>query len=251
MREQLATGHQAGSLRRAAIGTYLSRNSWAHRRLRQQDYVKYRQAYRWHLRGWLPTPAQGRWLDLGCGQGGLLSLARELGFLEVIGVDRSAEMVAAARELGFAVVEGAAELFLAKEPDASFAVITAFDLVEHLERDVAFGLLQDIRRVLVPGGVCILKLPNLESPWGAGIMGGDVTHEVGYAPAGIAQLAQLAGFERCSFREVGPSPTSIVSLCRACCWTVVKGLYAVVNAVETGSPGSGIHTRVMLAKLGV
>ena len=44
-------------------------------------------------------------------------------------------------------------------PDATFDIVTATEVVEHLER--YREVLRDISRVLKPGGVCILTTPNI------------------------------------------------------------------------------------------
>jgi len=96
----------------------------------------------------LPPPPC-RVIDVGCGEG---RLARDLGRMgyEVIGVDGSPTLVAAAREAdpeGRYEIADAAALPL---PDASADLVTAFMSLQDVD-DIDTALLE-IARVLVPGG---------------------------------------------------------------------------------------------------
>src|SRR5688500_17949105 len=105
--------------------------------------------------GLLP-PAAGprRLLDVGCGTGANLELLARYG--EASGVDVSAEALAFCRARGLTRVHlGAAERL--PVPDASVDVVTALDVVEHLDDDRA-GL-REMRRVLRPGGCALIFVP--------------------------------------------------------------------------------------------
>ena len=66
-------------------------------------------------------------LDLGCGYGGLIHLARQAGYRNIRGVDRSPEQVAAAKKLCVEGVEqGDVMETLAKKPDEAFDCLIAF-----------------------------------------------------------------------------------------------------------------------------
>jgi SAM-dependent methyltransferase len=103
-------------------------------------------------------PAQAV-LDVGMGDGyGSLMLANA--GHDVTGVDADAPTVAAAR----ARHEAGGLRFLAYDgdrlpfDDETFDVVTAMQVIEHVETDVAF--VQELRRVLKRGGRCWLTTPN-------------------------------------------------------------------------------------------
>jgi SAM-dependent methyltransferase len=99
------------------------------------------------LSGLPPPPA--RVVDVGCGEGRLPRDLKRLGY-EVVGIDGSPALVAAARAAdpaGHYEVGDAAELPLA---DASADVVTAFMSIQDL--DDIDGALREVARVLVPGG---------------------------------------------------------------------------------------------------
>jgi SAM-dependent methyltransferase len=96
-------------------------------------------------------------LDVGCGPGTItVDLARRLAPGQVIGLDASDEVVAQARALGAQseatnVRFEVGDLFALKYDDATFDVVHAHQVLQHLVDPVA--ALVELRRVLRPGGV--------------------------------------------------------------------------------------------------
>jgi SAM-dependent methyltransferase len=115
------------------------------------------------LRAYLDLSPGQRILDLGSGKGAFCGvLARE--GLEPVGIDPSAAAVAAARAYvdpggRFAVASGE-ELPLA--PD-QFDRAVSVCVLEHTEDDAR--VLEEVRRVLKPGGIFALTVDCLNSPW--------------------------------------------------------------------------------------
>ncbi len=108
----------------------------------------------------VPAPA-GRTLDLGCGEG---RLARDLAALghDVVGVDRSPTMLAAAGEaspeLEWHLADAAALPFL----DASFGLVLAFMSLQ--DTDDLDGAVGEVARVLESGGrFCLAIVHPLNS----------------------------------------------------------------------------------------
>src|ERR1044072_4730710 len=102
-----------------------------------------------------------RILDVGCGTGANLELLGEFG--EAEGVDVSVDALAFCRARGLQNVrQGAAE----KLPyeDGAFDLVTALDVVEHLDDDGA--VLSEMRRVLRVGGRALLFVPAFMFLWG-------------------------------------------------------------------------------------
>ena len=227
---------------------YVSRGTAVHAPLDDARVASFGAAYRWHLRGWLPA-AKGAWLDVACGQGALLVLARDLGFARVEGVDGSEEMLASARRLGLRVTKDDARAFLERTEPASWNVVSFFDVVEHFPKPAALDLLRAARRALAPGGACFVKVPNEASPWGAGVTASDLTHETSFTPESLGALARLAGFEHVEHREVGPVPHGWKGRVRRALWGGLRAAYAAASVIETGSPGAGVYTRILLTRL--
>jgi 2-polyprenyl-3-methyl-5-hydroxy-6-metoxy-1,4-benzoquinol methylase len=101
----------------------------------------------------------GRLLDIGCGTGLFLAVARRRGW-QPFGIDASQEATEHARkELGLEVWIGEFEDF---PPEAqTFHAVTGWDIIEHAREPVK--LLRAMRRCLAPGGVVALSTPNQRS----------------------------------------------------------------------------------------
>lgn len=100
-------------------------------------------------------------LDVGCGTGANLKMLAAYGSAE--GVDISEQAVEFCRERGLDTVKLGAIEQLPYE-SSSFELVTALDVIEHLDDDVA-GL-REIRRVLVPDGRVLLFVPAFMFLWG-------------------------------------------------------------------------------------
>ncbi|MCA1574504.1 MAG: class I SAM-dependent methyltransferase [Acidobacteria bacterium] len=104
---------------------------------------------------------QPRILDVGCGTGANLEMLAHFG--EAEGVDVSAEALDFCQTRGLQNVRQGEAEDLPYE-DKSFDLVTGLDVVEHLDNDVA-GL-QEMRRVLRPGGRALLFVPAFMFLWG-------------------------------------------------------------------------------------
>jgi SAM-dependent methyltransferase len=101
----------------------------------------------------------GKLLDLGCWVGFLLSEAERRGW-EAVGIEPSAFASEYARDrLGLDVRTD--DLFTADLPEGHFDAVVMGDVLEHLTR--AGDALDHVGRLLAPGGVLVLLLPDAGS----------------------------------------------------------------------------------------
>jgi len=161
-----------------------------------------------------------RVLDLGCATAELTDALGRAG-TRVVGADVSAEALRRARhrhpDLDLRLIAADQELPL---PDASFDVVWAGEVIEHV-LDTA-GWLSEVRRVLVPGGRLLLSTPALSrvalvamalSPAGPGghfDPRGD--HVRFYTRASLRELLDDLGFEAVTIRGVGGLPGARATL---------------------------------------
>ena len=188
-------------------------------------------------------------LDLGCGHGALVFVLRRAGYFNVLGVDVSPEQVAEASRLGIeGVREGDLLATLRGMTSQSQDVVVAFDVIEHFTKDELLPFVDEVLRVLKPGGRWIIHAPNGDSPFVGAILYGDMTHEQAFTRASLSQLLLSSGFSRLECFESGPIPSGIKRLVRWMLWRIIGLLLRVWNAAETGDPGrDAIYTRNMLA----
>lgn len=101
-------------------------------------------------------------LDVGCGTGFNLGMLSEFGQVE--GIEPSPEGLACCRERGLTrVIQG--EAVPLPFPDERFGLVTALDVIEHIEDDL--GALREFRRVLRRGGHLLVTTPALPLLYGA------------------------------------------------------------------------------------
>jgi SAM-dependent methyltransferase len=199
-----------------------------------------------YFRDWLPSDPDTPVLDLGCGNGQLLGFLRRSGLRSVLGVDRSPAQVERSRRAapGAEVVLGDGTALL-RERAGGFGAIFCIDVLEHLTRDELLESLHLIVAALRPGGVLIAQVPNADSPFHGAIRYGDLTHELAFT---VDAMAHLVGLERAQFRECGPVAKNAKGIVRVVLWKLLRRAVQGWNAIETGSAGRGVYTRVMLAR---
>ena len=132
-------------------------------------------------------------LDIGSGRGEWLALLSEHGW-SATGVEPNS-IAEAARGIDAEIVQADALEYLRECGNSSFALVTAFHVVEHLETDYLLQMLREIRRVLTPGGLLILETPNPENltvaSWSFHL---DPTHKVPIPPILLQYHVEAAGF---------------------------------------------------------
>jgi SAM-dependent methyltransferase len=171
------------------------------------------------------------------------------GYKRATGVDRAEEQVRAARDLGIAGVEqGDVMSALATTATGSVDVVVAFDLLEHFTKDELIPLVDEVHRVLRPGGRWIVHVPNAEAPFGARIRYGDYTHELAFTRFSIAQLLRASGFVNVQCYEDNPVPHGIKSALRLLLWKVIRAGLLLYLAIETGAFDRGaVFSQSLLA----
>lgn len=190
------------------------------------------------VRQHFPPRKDARVLDLGCGHGSLLHVARSMGYANVEGIDVSQGQVALARRLGIdGVREGDVMDELALMPAGSRDVIVTFDVIEHLRRDELFAIADEVHRVLAADGRWIIHTPNAESPLFGRIRYGDLTHEQAFTRQSVLQFLRPAGFVHVASFEDAPVVHGVRSALRNVVWRGIRGLLRVYLAAETGHAG--------------
>ncbi|MEM8963508.1 MAG: class I SAM-dependent methyltransferase [Acidobacteriota bacterium] len=111
------------------------------------------------LRRRAPEGGFGSILDVGCGDGLSFDLLRAFGEPEGLEVD-PALVTDQGRAAGTIHVQPFDKTF---QPANRYGLITFFDVIEHLDDDIA--ALRHARSLLVPGGQIIITVPALQTLW--------------------------------------------------------------------------------------
>lgn len=136
-----------------------------------------------------------RWLDVGCGNGGLVSTAAEFGF-EAIGLDTREEAVNKIREMGYPAHCGD---LMSVTSDRPFHVISMADVLEHISHPLK--TLGRARELLDDRGVLFVSCPNMDSlSWrqidqsSTNPYWGEIEHHHNFSRSALASALRQAGF---------------------------------------------------------
>ena len=150
-------------------------------------------------RGTIPThnpsfDKPGDFLDVGCANGFYVQKMKDAGW-NAKGVEPGDEGVKSGRAAGLDIFHGT--LHDAHFPDNSFDYVRLNHSFEHILNPVE--VLQEIFRVLRPGGKCYIGVPNVDSIlyrifggywWYTGPL-----HTYGYSPSTLSKLLERTGFK--------------------------------------------------------
>jgi SAM-dependent methyltransferase len=136
-------------------------------------------------------PGGGRWLDYGCGAGGLVKSAVAAGF-DAIGFEEGW-----AADLGRS---SGTPILHSNELDGhigAFSFVSAIEVLEHISDPV--DALSKIRKLLKPGGILFITTGNAQ-PWRGDLLSWGYTkcpdvHVSFYEPYSLSCCMQRAGFE--------------------------------------------------------
>lgn len=122
----------------------------------RQIQERRRSLYREFLARHRPAPGRNRLLDVGCGTGEFLLLARAGGW-DVMGIEIAKAGVEAARRAGLPVHLGS--LTALELPESSFDLVTLWNVLDFVPDPVEQA--RAAHRVLAPGGVLVARVVNL------------------------------------------------------------------------------------------
>ena len=133
-------------------------------------------------------------VDIGCGRGEFLELLRDNG-IGCVGVDPDSEMVAICRSRELKVEETDGVSFLERAGDGSFDGMFSDQVIEHLEPDYMYRLLQLCHAKLATGGALVVKTINPLSLATFPDFYLDLTHTHAIHPEVLKYIVDSLGFD--------------------------------------------------------
>jgi SAM-dependent methyltransferase len=133
-------------------------------------------------------------LDFGCGFGFALRALRKLGFVNIKGMETSAQQAKVAENAGFSVSVVDDSIGYLKGLKSSFGVILLLDVLEHIPGPLQIELIRCVREALTPNGKVILTVPNANSPLAARWRYIDYTHYCSFTEHSLNFVLASAGF---------------------------------------------------------
>jgi SAM-dependent methyltransferase len=154
--------------------------------------------------------------DLGCGPGQIARYLHRQG-VDVLGVDLSPRMVAEAQRLNPEIHFHQGDMLALPDADQSWGGIAAFYCIIHIPREQIVAALQEMKRVLKPGGVLLVtfhigqEIKHLDEWWEKPVN----LDFAFYEPAEMENWLQEAGYELEETLVREPNPEVEVATIRA------------------------------------
>lgn len=169
-------------------------------------------------------------LEIGCGHGSLLTWLRARGFTALSGVDASPSDVELANaKLGRPVVTLGDAVSFVEAHEASFDVVFAKAIVEHIPRPDLLRLVRALARSLRPGGRVIIDVPNMDWILASHERYMDMTHESGFTRESLTTMLSLAFDDVVVRGSELASPTRSQRLLRPLVVRLLRRLFYVVG----------------------
>lgn len=156
--DQLHDSGEWWSSRRFSHELGLRRRPWLKGQWEKARYALFRDARTRLVQSTRRLVGSGKLLDVGCGCGELLSVARP--FYDCVGIEPSVRAAANCRQKGFSVIENTFEQ--ARIDDGTFDAIIMDSVIEHVQSPAT--ALAKANVLLRRGGVVVLKTPKFGGP---------------------------------------------------------------------------------------
>ena len=199
----------------------------------------------------LPSDKNASVLDVGCGTGIFMRYMGSKGYINVTGVDVSAEMVECCKKnnTNNAILINDLEGYLSSKR-AHFDLIVMNDIIEHIPKAETIGVLKAIRSSLKKDGLLLVKTGNFSTMAGQYLRYKDFTHEIAYTESSLKQVLRMAGFNDDDIKIRGNRygyslrPKSIIRRILLAIWFFVL---RVIHTVEMGVDRPRIYSKLLIA----
>ena len=131
--------------------------------------------------------------ELGYGNGRFAGWAKQAG-ASWVGREVISELQQNALKADYEVITADSK-FADIQGKATFDLIIAFDVIEHLPIADIHAFLVESKEALKPGGHLVLRIPSGDSPFSGAIYHGDLTHRTLLGSSAVRQIAEDVGLQ--------------------------------------------------------
>jgi SAM-dependent methyltransferase len=135
-------------------------------------------------------------LEIGCGTGLFLRYLKSQGYSDIVGVDMDVQLGDALADLDSCEIylDDISNILSTKLSGRRFDRIVMLDVAEHLQMHVLTDLMKALSKHMKPNGRLLLRVPNVESPWGLKMFFGSFDHVTPLGPGRMWELGLLTGW---------------------------------------------------------
>lgn len=160
----------------------------------------------YELREFLPDEKNAAILDVGFGTGWFLAACLRLGYQNLSGADF--EIASKAYVKGWS--PDAIALFdipndigsFLSGRESTFEFIHMSHVIEHIPKYSLLWVVDALYRALKPGGVLMLRTPNMEGPCANSSLYVALAHEYGFSSGNLESLLDICGFDEIRFHSL-------------------------------------------------
>ncbi|MGA3104889.1 MAG: class I SAM-dependent methyltransferase [Terriglobales bacterium] len=177
------------------------------------------------LGGLLPPDKNAAILDLGFGQGWFLAACLKLGYKNLAGADfgianKSYIQGWSEPPIQLYEIEDNIGDFLSDRADR-YDFIHLSHVIEHIPKYSLLWVVDALYRALRPGGVLMLRTPNMEGPCANSSLYVTLAHEYGFCGSNLESLLDVCGFDEIRFHR----PTTFHFQLKQRIGTMMRALY--------------------------
>jgi 2-polyprenyl-3-methyl-5-hydroxy-6-metoxy-1,4-benzoquinol methylase len=155
------------------------------------------------LRDLLPNRKEAPILEIGFGEGWFLAACLQMGYTNLSGADfgvaNKAHVKAWASDaITLSEIQSDIGTFLADKPE-TYDFIHMSHVIEHIPKYSLLWVVDALYRSLKPGGLLLLRTPNMEGPCANSSFYVTLAHEYGFSSGNLSSLLDICGFDEICF----------------------------------------------------
>ncbi|MDP3759109.1 MAG: class I SAM-dependent methyltransferase [Ramlibacter sp.] len=176
------------------------RDYFSFRQVSPSDYASFKLPH--YLDAILSTVSDPRVLDFGCGFGQMLIALKCAGIVQADGLDIEPEAIRYCQSQGLSCFDARSEIDFYTRRAGYYDFIVMSHVLEHFPKDQIVFQLENVKKLLKPGGGLLVMVPNAQSNTGAYWAFEDFTHHLLFTSGSLYFVLKAAGYREVEFLDV-------------------------------------------------